>query len=98
MIGRHGLFDHAAMILGSVFNRLQPLFEFGNDTVGQLTGAREVALALSLIEFIAPSVQLLFHLLGRGELFLLFLPAPREQACTLIEIGDLALQAVQPVL
>ena len=78
----YGLLHHAAPRVGRVFHGLKPLFEVGYDAIGQLAGAREVALALSLLKLVARGVQRFLDLLGRRELFLLFLPAPGKSART----------------
>ena len=66
----------------------EPLFEIGDDAVGQLAGAGPVAAALRLLQFGARLVELLLELLRAGELPLLGLPLGGQ-------LGRFLLQLVQ---
>ncbi len=74
VIGRHRLLDHRRLAVAR-FDRSQLLLQLGDDAIGQLAGAREVAAALRLLELDAALVELLLELLRVAELVLLALPA-----------------------
>ncbi len=89
----HGLFHHrlARFLLEGV----QAFFERGNDAVGKLARAGEIALALRDVELLARLVELAANLLRFAELVLLRLPARGELGGFLFQIGKLDLELLQ---
>ena len=76
----------------------EPLFEVGDDAVGQLAGPRPIAVALRLLEFGARLLELLLQLLRAGELLLLGLPLRGQVGRFLLELRELLLELLQPLL
>ncbi len=97
-VRRHHLLRHGAAFGLVLLQLFQLGFEIGDDAVSELSGACEIAAALRLVELDAGGVELLFQLLRAGELGFLLLPALRQRARLLLEIGELLLELGQPVL
>ena len=74
------------------------LFQLGDDAVGQLAGALVLAAALGRGEIVAGGVELLLELLRVTELALLGLPALRQGDGLLLDVAELAAEALEPVL
>src|SRR5262249_19244289 len=89
----HYLVQHA--MLCRRLGLLQPARQVGDDAIGDLAGAAEVAAALSLVELAARLVQLFLQLLGVGQLALLGLPLPRQLGRLRLERADLVGQPAQ---
>ena len=87
------LAHHAAPLFGLGLG--EPLFEVGDDAVGELAGARPVAAALHLLQFDARLLQLLLQFLRAGELLLLGLPLRGQFGRLLLELGQFLLEPLQ---
>ena len=74
------------------------LLELGDAAVLQLAGLGEVAAALRLLELDPGGVELLLDLGLAGDLLLFRLPALGQLGRLLLEVGELALERLQPVL
>src|SRR3546814_5570536 len=72
--------------------------ELRNRAVGKLASAREITTALRLIEFEPRRVQPLLELGGARDLVLLGLPARGQFGRLLFEIGEVGLEAFEPIL
>src|SRR5712671_4562413 len=94
LLGGDLLLEHLA--LGRRLGEL-PL-ELGNDRVHQFSGAGEIAAALHHLQFIAGLVELLLDALHRSELFFLGTPERRELTGALLEIGDILVDLLEPLL
>ena len=82
----------------ALLHLLQLRFEVGDDAVGELAGLGEIAFALRLLELDARGLELLLQLLRAGELLLLLGPALGEAGRLLLEIGELLVELLQPLL
>ena len=92
--GDRFLAHHAAAFLGFGFG--EPLFEIGDDAVGELAGSGPVAAALHLLQFDARLVELLLQFLRAGELLLLGLPLCGQLGRLLLELGQFLIEPLQP--
>ncbi|MNS52490.1 hypothetical protein D3C72_852070 [compost metagenome] len=98
VIGRDNFLNHrtdTAAVAG--FRRSQFLFEAGNDAIGQLASALELAVALGNRQFVAGFVQPLLQVCGVAELLLFRLPAGRQRICLFFRIGQLVLELLEAV-
>ena len=96
MIGRHRLFHRgAALAVGAAlgFDRGEFLLEPGDDAIAELAGALIFALALRLFELATRLVEIFLEFLGAVELVLLALPFGGERGRSLLEIGELLVEA-----
>ena len=89
------LAHHPASLFGLGFG--EPLFEVGDDAVGELAGPGPVAAALHLLQFDARLLQLLLQFLGAGQLLLLGLPLRGQFGRLLLELRQFLLQPLQPL-
>ncbi len=102
--------DHAATWAGVTASSIMPsrppglrldlgelLLQPRDHPVGELTRALVLALALGRGQLVARLVELLLEAGGRAELVLLGLPPGGDRRRALLEIGQLLLQADQPV-
>ena len=78
------LAHHPAPLFG--FGLGEPLFEVGDDAVGELAGPRPVAAALHLLQLDARLLELLLQFLRAGELLLLGLPLRGQFGRLLLEL------------
>ena len=84
--------------LPGFFGGLQLALEIGDDAVGELARAREIAAALRDLELLAGAVDLFLQLLRRLERFLLLVPARGQRRGLLFQLGELGFQLLQPIL
>src|SRR3546814_14467154 len=69
--------------------------ETGDDAVGQLAGARQIAFPAHAFELIAGSVELLLELLLALELIFIRLPRRRQRRGMLLQFIELLFPAVE---
>ena len=75
----------------------QPLFEVGDDAVGEFAGAGPVTAPLRLLELDASLLKLFFELLRAGKLLLLGLPLCGQLGRLLFELAELLFELLQPI-
>src|SRR5262245_17220416 len=90
------LFDHARILAHLGVGKL--LLERRNDAISELSGAREIALALRLLELDAGLVELLLDLLCGGELLFLGLPLAGDRGRLFLKPGQIFLESLETVL
>ena len=95
LVGGDLLLQELAARLGGL--RQLPL-QIGNDRIAQLAGAREIATALHDLELAAGLVELLLQALHGGQLLLLGAPLGSEIGRLAIQLGDLLLDLLEPIL
>ncbi len=66
--------------------------------VAKLAGARQIALALRLLELVAQALELFLELLCRAELLLFGLPARRHRLRLLLKLRNRLLDAAEAIL
>jgi hypothetical protein len=85
-----------SLLLGLGLGQL--LFQLRDDAVGQLAGLGQIALALGLIQLGPGLVELFLEPARAGELVALGLPLARSSRRLLLQLGQLLLQLLKPVL
>ena len=77
---------------------LELALQFRDTAIGELAGPLELALALGDGEFVARLVDLPLEVGGKPQLFLLGTPGRGDRSGLLLEVGQLLLDALQPIL
>ncbi len=96
LLGRHRFLGEGVGLL--VLDGLELALETGDHAIAELAGAGEVALALRDLDLHAGLVELFLQALDVLDRFLLLLPFGGEDVGLLLELGEVVLQGLQPVL